>query len=130
VRYLLDTKAVIQIVKGHRGVVARLTQVQPGECGVSAIVMHELFYGAYKGARREENLRRVEAMRFEVLAFDTEDARCAGEIRAGLAMGGTPIGPYDVLIAGQAVSRGLVLVTHNVREFSRVTGLRLEDWEG
>ena len=63
-----------------------------------------------------------------MLSFDEEDARISGEIRAQLAKKGTPIGPYDVLIAGQALARGLTLVTANTREFSRVEGLRLVDW--
>jgi tRNA(fMet)-specific endonuclease VapC len=63
-----------------------------------------------------------------VLSFDVEDARHAGAIRAELAAAGTPIGPYDALIAGQARARCLVLVTHNVREFARVPGLQVEDW--
>ncbi len=96
---------------------------------MSAIVAHELFYGAYKGHRTAENLARLEALRFEVLYFDREDARHAGEIRALLAAAGAPIGSYDVLIAGQAVARGLTLVSHNVREFQRVSALYLEDWE-
>jgi tRNA(fMet)-specific endonuclease VapC len=62
-------------------------------------------------------------------AFSREDAREAGEIRATLAEAGTPIGPYDLLIAGQARARALVVVTHNTREFSRVAGLQTEDWE-
>ena len=65
-----------------------------------------------------------------MLGFDKEDAQAAGKVRAMLAASGTPIGPYDVLIAGQALARGLVLVTHNVGEFSRVAGLQVEDWEG
>jgi tRNA(fMet)-specific endonuclease VapC len=64
-----------------------------------------------------------------VLDFDKEDAQQAGEVRALLASNGTPIGAYDVLIAGQAVARNLILVTHNTREFGRVPGLRLEDWQ-
>ena len=64
-----------------------------------------------------------------MLEFDEDDARCAGEIRDLLRRAGTPIGPYDTLIAGQALARDLTLVTHNTREFSRVSGLRLEDWE-
>lgn len=68
-------------------------------------------------------------LRFEVVAFDAEDARAAGAVRAALAAAGTPIGPYDALIAGQALARGLVLVTHNPHEFARVEGLRVEDWE-
>jgi tRNA(fMet)-specific endonuclease VapC len=72
---------------------------------------------------------RIEALRFEVVEFDREDARKAGELRASLAASGTPIGPYDVLIAGQALARGLVLITHNMREFRRVPDLAIEDWE-
>ena len=68
-------------------------------------------------------------MSFQLVNFDNEDARCAGEIRATLAARGTPIGPYDTLIAGQAQARGLILVIHNTREFNRVEGLRIEDWE-
>ena len=94
-----------------------------------AIVAHELFYGAYKAQRRAQNLARVEALQFQVVEFDREDARQAGEIRAQLAASGTPIGPYDVLIAGQALARGLTLVTHNTREFERIPGLTCEDWE-
>jgi predicted nucleic acid-binding protein len=68
---------------------------------------HELFCGAYKGQRTAENLARVDALQFEVLDFDREDARQAGELRARLAAAGTPIGAYDVLIAGQALARAL-----------------------
>jgi tRNA(fMet)-specific endonuclease VapC len=71
----------------------------------------------------------IDALRFAVLAFDKEDARRAGEVRAMLASKGTPIGPYDVLIAGQALARGLVLVTDNTGEFRRVPRLRIENWQ-
>jgi tRNA(fMet)-specific endonuclease VapC len=70
----------------------------------------------------------IDKLRFEVLDFDREDARQAGEVRAQLALQGQPIGPYDILIAGQALARGLTLVTHNVGEFGRVGGLKIEDW--
>lgn len=73
-------------------------------------------------------MARVEALQFEGVSFDAEDARHAGAIRAHLTAAGTPIGPYDALIAGQARARRLVLVTHNVREFARVPGLQVEDW--
>ena len=74
-------------------------------------------------------MSRLDALRFPVVEFDRDDARRAGLIRAELANRGTPIGPYDVLIAGQALNRGLILITRNVREFSRVSGLQIEDWE-
>jgi len=128
-KFLLDSNAVIALLKGHPGFLARLRRHQPRDFGVSAIVAHELFYGAYKGRRTVENLARIDALQFEVLEFDREDARQAGTLRAILAAAGTPIGPYDVLIAGQALARALILVTHNTREFQRVPGLATEDWE-
>jgi tRNA(fMet)-specific endonuclease VapC len=95
---------------------------RPSDVGVPSIVAHELFYGAYRSQRVNENLARVEALQFETLDFDHADARQAGQIRAALHMAGTPIGPYDVLIAGQTLARDLTLVTHNLREYKRVAG--------
>ncbi|HVA19429.1 MAG TPA: type II toxin-antitoxin system VapC family toxin [Solirubrobacteraceae bacterium] len=128
-KFLLDSNAVIALLKGHTGFLARLREHQPQDFGVPAIVAHELFYGAYKGQRTQESLARIDALAFEVLEFDREDARVAGELRAGLARAGTPIGPYDVLIGGQALARNLILVTHNRGEFQRIAELRIEDWE-
>lgn len=128
-RFLLDANAVIAILKGHAGFIARMTQYAPADFAMPSIVAHELYYGAFKGQRVAENLARVEALQFPVLEFDHEDARRAGMLRAELAGAGTPIGPYDVLIAGQALSRDMTLVTRNLREFRRVPNLRLEDWE-
>ena len=128
-RFLLDTNSVIAVLKAHPGFIKRLRQHPPRDFTISAIVAHELFYGAYKGQRTAENLARVDALRFEVLEFDREDAHHAGRLRASLAASGTPIGPYDALIAGQAIARRLTLITHNIREFGRVPGLRFEDWE-
>ncbi|HEX8044515.1 type II toxin-antitoxin system VapC family toxin [Rhizobium sp.] len=128
-KYLLDSNAVIALMKGHPGFVAEIRKHKPQDFAIPAIVAHELFYGAYKGQRVADNLARVDALQFETLDFDREDARKAGEIRAALAILGTPIGAYDVLIAGQAVARDLILITHNVREFQRVENLRFEDWE-
>ena len=128
-KFLLDSNAVIALLKGHPGFLARLREYQPDDFGISAIVAHELFYGAYKSQHTPKTLERIEALAFEVLEFDREDARVAGKLRATLARAGTPIGPYDVLIAGQALARNLVLVTHNCGEFQRVADLRIEDWE-
>lgn len=75
------------------------------------------------------NVAVFDAFGFPIVEFDREDARQAGLVRADLAARGTPIGPYDVLIAGQALARGLTLMTRNTREFSRVPGLQIEDWE-
>lgn len=128
-KYLLDANAVVAALNGHAAINARIRVEHPADIGLPAIVAHELYYGAFKSERRERNVDLVDALQFEVLTFDREDARQAGEIRAELAKQGRPIGPYDVLIAGQAKARGLTLVTHNVTEFNRVTGLAVEDWE-
>ncbi len=82
---------------------------------------------AYRGRKTAEHISRIETLRFAALEFDKEDARQAGDIRAILAATGTAIGPYDVLIAGQALARSLTLITRNTREFSRVKALRIED---
>ena len=127
--YLLDTNVVIDLARDFSSRTAqRLQYVRPSQVYLSSIVTHELFYGANKSQRVEDNVARVDSLQFQVLEFDKEDSRCAGEVRATLARGGTPIGPLDVLIAGQALARDMTLVTNNTGEFSRVPGLRLEDW--
>jgi tRNA(fMet)-specific endonuclease VapC len=129
-RFLLDTNAVVALLNdAGSGLAKRARQHSPSDIGLSAIVSHELFYGAFKSKRAERNVALVDSLQFEVVAFDKEDSRQAGEIRAALREAGSPIGPYDVLIAGQAMARNLVLVSHNTREFGRVPGLRVEDWE-
>lgn len=128
--YLLDTNAVIALMAGDATINAQARRHAPGDIGLSAIVTHELYYGASKSRRRDDSLALVDALQFETLEFDKEDSRVAGEIRATLSLAGQTIGPYDILIAGQALARGLVLVTHNVGEFARVAGLKLEDWQG
>lgn len=129
-RFLLDTNAVIAIIAGTPRVIERLSAHAPRDFGLPSVVMHELYFGAFKSRRVEANLARIEALRFDVLDLSEQDARAAGEIRAQLRSRGTPIGPYDVLIAGQAQARGLVLVTNNTGEFARVPGLQLENWLG
>lgn len=124
--YLLDTNAVITLLNGRSSVVSEWARQQlPSEIAISAIVVHELYYGAHKSKRRDENVALIDSLPFEVLEFDKEDARAAGKIRAALALAGTPIGPLDVLIAGQAISRNLTLVTYNLKEFSRVENLKM-----
>jgi tRNA(fMet)-specific endonuclease VapC len=128
-RYLLDANAIIALLNDTTSLIAkRVRRHAPRDFAVSAVVIHELYYGAFKSHRVEQNGARVDALQFSVLEFDEEDARQAGQIRAHLASKGTPIGPYDVLIAGQATARELTLVTHNTSEFQRVPGLKVEDW--
>jgi len=93
------------------------------------MVMHELYFGAYKSRRVEQNISFLQAFNFEILDFQLQDAIKAGEIRAVLATRGAPLGPFDLLIAGQAVARDLTLITNNLREFSRIDQLRVEDWQ-
>jgi tRNA(fMet)-specific endonuclease VapC len=128
--YLLDANVVIGLLNDPTSKLAkRARREKPADIGISAIVAHELFYGAFKSRRATQNTALIDSLQFEVLEFDKEDARQAGEIRARLASRGTPIGPYDALIAGQAKSRNLILVTNNMAEFGRVPGLRLDDWQ-
>jgi tRNA(fMet)-specific endonuclease VapC len=127
---LLDANAVIALLNDTTSPIARrIRRYAPREIGVPAVVIHELYCGAFRSQRVEKNVARVDALRFPVLEFDLEDARQAGEVRAHQASKGTPIGPYDVLIAGQAKARKLTLVTHNTSEFKRVPGLKVEDWK-
>jgi tRNA(fMet)-specific endonuclease VapC len=130
----LDTNAVIAAIN------RRLPSVRPrleaaivaGEpVGISAIVLFELRYGIIKSARPQENraiLKAFLALDVTPWPFEPEDAEEAGEIRAELERRGTPIGPYDVLIAAQARRRGAVLITANTLEFARVPGLNIENW--
>jgi tRNA(fMet)-specific endonuclease VapC len=134
VSYLLDTNACIALINGMPSLVRTRFQRAAGEgkhvC-VSVVVTFELWYGVAKSARPEINSQRLETFLTGpviVLPFDDEDARVAGSIRATLEVSGKPISAYDVLIAGQALARELTLVTANVSEFSRVKGLRWQDW--
>jgi tRNA(fMet)-specific endonuclease VapC len=132
VRYLLDTNVCIQFLTNRSAsVIARLQSTKPGDVVLCSVVKAELIFGAHKSARREANLRTLEAFfkPFVSLAFDDEAARAAGEIRAELQRGGTPVGPNDLLIAAIAIASGLTLVTHNTDEFGQVAGLALEDWQ-
>jgi tRNA(fMet)-specific endonuclease VapC len=107
----------------------RVRQEKPGDVAISAIVAHELFYGAFKSARASHNVALVDTLQFPVVKFDREDARQVGEIRAFLAARGMAVGPYDVLIADQAIVRDMILITRNSGEFGRLPGLQIEDWE-
>ena len=129
-RWLLDTNLCIRVLRDRpAGLRERFNREADALC-ISTIVLTELLYGAEKSARPAENRRAVEqfAARLTLLPFDDAAAAHAANIRATLERQGLPIGGYDVLIAGHARSRGLVVVTGNLREFNRVEGLRSEDW--
>ena len=126
-RYLPDTNVMIALMFGREPIYSRFRHMPVGEFGLSSVVQFELFFGAMNRDRREKSLAALEKLRFETVPFEEHDAFRAGEIRAALKALGTPIGPYDVLIAGQALARDLTLVSRNIREFSRVDGLRVEN---
>ena len=130
-QYLFDANAVIALLRQTSpSLTYRVRKTPKADIRLSPIVLHELFYGAYRSRDVDRNLKafRLLQREFPVIDFEPEDARVAGEIRADLGKAGTPIGSYDVLIAGHAKARDLCLVTNNTREFKRVVGLRFEDW--
>ncbi len=131
--YLLDTSAVIAVLNDQLGVRRRLqlALTNGASVGVSSIVVSELRDGVARSERRRENAERLRSFfsgPINIVPFDEVDAETAGELRAKLETAGTPIGPYDVLIAAQALRIDATLVTANVREFARVRGLTWENW--
>lgn len=129
--YLLDTNAVIALMKNHARVAEHVRSTGRLELAICAPVEAELWFGASKSSRIEENRRHLKTLLdwLPSIPFTSEAARLSGEIRADLARKGTPIGPYDLQIAAIALANDCILVTHNMGEFSRIAGLRLEDWE-
>lgn len=130
--FLPDTNVWIKFVNpGDAPVKDRFREMNSEEIRLCSVVKAELYYGAWKSLCRERNLDLLQRLfeRFDSLPFDDSAAQVYGRIRSQLAFQGTPIGPNDLMIAAIALSRNLVLVTHNTREFQRVDGLKIEDWE-
>ncbi len=130
--YLLDTNACIRILNNTSpALVARLQQHPPSDLRLCSVVKSELLYGARKSSRPADNIRVLDSFfaPFISVPFDDICAEHYGIIRSDLQRAGTPIGPYDLMIGAIAIANELVLITHNTREFSRVVGLRTEDWE-
>jgi len=129
-RYMLDTNILIYTIKNKPEGVRQQFEGHDGEICASSVTAMELLYGAHKSQAVRRNLDVIEGLlgRIDVLNFDLGAAEHAGQIRAELAANGNPIGPFDVMIAGHARSRGLSLVTNNESEFARVSGLRLANW--
>ena len=129
-KYLLDTNICIYTIKNRPQSVRAAFNRHANQLAISTVTLTELLYGAEKSARAESNLASIEgfAARLTVLDFDASAAAHTGEIKAELARAGTPIGPYDVMIAGHARSCGLTVVTNNCGEFDRVAGIRVVDW--
>jgi tRNA(fMet)-specific endonuclease VapC len=127
---MLDTNLCIRVLRDRpRGLRERFNAEATALC-ISTVTMAELLYGAEKSSRPVEGRQRVEsfAARLDVLSFDTEAAAHYADIRADLERHGRVIGPYDMMIAGHARSRGLIVITGNLDEFTRVAALRAEDW--
>ena len=130
--YLLDTNACIRILNDSSAtLVNRLRRQAPTDIRLSSVTRAELIFGARRSARVAENVSLLAAFFAPLISLPFDDA-CAehyGVLRASLAAAGRPIGPNDLLIAATALAHDLILVSHNVREFSRVANLKLEDWE-
>lgn len=128
--YALDTNTVIYFFKGQGNVAARLLATAPTRIGIPTLVIHEIETGIAKSAnatKRQEQLDTpVDAI--QVLEFDQTAARQSALVRAELETTGTPIGPFDTLIAGTALANSATLVTHNNPEFGRVPRLGVADW--
>ena len=130
--YLLDTNACIRYLNGRSEPLRRqLLAHQPEDIVLCSVVKAELFYGAWRTQNPQHTLeKQIQFIgQFLSLPFDDAAAEIYGQIRADLAQKGTPIGPNDLLIAAIALATQVTLVTHNLGEFSRISGLKLEDWE-
>ena len=130
--YTLDTNTCIRIINGRSATArTRLLQVPTTNVTVCSVVRGELRYGAAKSQtpQRTRQKQDIFLRPFATVPFDDRAAEAYGYVRAALERAGTPIGPLDMMIAAIAIAHNLTLVTHNIREFSRVSGLKYEDWQ-
>ena len=130
-RYLLDTNVCIDFLNNrYPAVVERIREASPEDLCLSSVVVAELRYGAEKSAQKKANHEKLDVLTSEIpcVEFDLDAAHTFGRVRTELEAKGTPIGPYDMMIAAHALYLGHVLVTDNVQEFNRVEGLEIENW--
>jgi tRNA(fMet)-specific endonuclease VapC len=129
-KYMLDTNICIYTIKNRPSQVRDAFIRHQDQLCVSTVTAMELIFGAEKSTAPEKNLAVIEAFlaRLALLDYDLHAAEHTGQLRAELQKLGTPIGPYDQMIAGHARSLGLIVVTNNEREFESVSGLRMENW--
>ncbi|MDK1670051.1 type II toxin-antitoxin system VapC family toxin [Moraxella osloensis] len=129
-KYLLDTNTLIYYFKGLGNVKERLLVCQPSEIVLSSVVYYELQVGILKSTSPQKRIAQLAILKNQVswVDFDEKSAEATAQVRVDLERIGKPIGSHDVQIAGMAVANDLILITHNTREFSRVNGLKLEDW--
>jgi tRNA(fMet)-specific endonuclease VapC len=128
--YVLDTNTLIYFFKGLGGVSKRVLALPPKQISIPSIVLYELEVGIARSTSPKKRRKQLEDFTslVKVLPFGTEEARSAASIRVDLEKKGRPIGPYDILIAAVAMTNQFILVTRNTAEFSRIKGLRLENW--
>jgi len=128
--YVLDTNTLIFFFKGRESVSQKLLSIPPKEIGIPSVVVYELEVGIAKSKAPRKRLKQLEEMMsiITVLTFTVKEARSSAMIRAQLERKGRPIGPIDTLIAGTALAHQSILVTHNIKEFTRIDKLQLEDW--
>ena len=130
-KYLLDTNICVFVIRQKLPqILNRFAQFQPDELGISTVTLAELRYGADKSSNPSKNHLALDAFLapLAIIDFDAQAADWYGKVRADLEVRGCPIGPLDTMIAAQALRCGVPLVTNNTGEFSRVTGLTVEDW--
>jgi tRNA(fMet)-specific endonuclease VapC len=130
-RYMLDTNICIYVIRGKpAGLLQKLTSYPISDIAVSSVTVAELQFGVQRSNYPQQNQLALNQflVPLNILDFDYDAATAYGEVRAYLEAQGTPIGSLDTLIAAHALSRNLTLVTNNTREFSRVSGLLIEDW--
>ena len=128
--YMLDTNICIYVMKNYPHDLKDKFNSLAEQLCISSVTFGELHYGAEKSARRADNLTAIEhfVARLDVLPFGAKAAAHYGQVRAELERAGTPCGPHDMQIGGHARSEGLIVVTNNLREFSRMPGTRMENW--
>jgi tRNA(fMet)-specific endonuclease VapC len=128
--FALDTNTLSYFFKGLGRVEERLLATPPGEIAIPSVVLFELEFGLVRSGKLEQRRKQLQELvaLVTVLPFGPSEAKAAAQVRYELERAGTRIGPYDVLIAGTALSHSSTLVTHNTSEFGRVAGLMLEDW--
>ena len=129
--YLLDTNTCIYFLnRSSEKIISQFKRFSPSEINLPSITVAELYYGAEKSKAKKKNRAIVEnfVSTFEIVPFDEKSCEIYARIRASLEKSGVPIGPMDLLIASISLSNNYILVSNNIKEFSRIKGLKLENW--
>lgn len=130
-KYLLDTCVISDFIKGELNTINRIKNTSPNEIAISSITVMEIHYGLMLNPQRAERIKLIIIdllNTITILDFNAQDAIKAANLRTELKQKGCPIGSYDILLAGKAINRQLILISANVKEFKRIKNLKLEDW--